>query len=109
MRRELFELCVRNPEVVTCAPDEGKPVPVERLFIDVQVTHMGAVTEPLGPREAQMVDQKQEGSRVRMEYISPTRGLCGQRNQMMTVTRGMAIAHSIVEGWKPWGGPIPKR
>jgi GTP-binding protein len=110
MRRELFELCVRNPEVVTRDSDDGsKQEPVERLYIDVPVAHMGAVTELLGPRKAQMVDQKQEGTRVRMEYIIPTRGLFGLRNAMMTTTRGLAIAHSIFEGWKPWGGPIPKR
>ncbi len=109
MRREGFELCVRNPEVVTREGPAGKEEPVERLVIDVPVAHIGAVSELLGPRRAQMLDQKQEGSRVRLEYNIPTRGLFGLRNVMLTVTRGTALAHSVFDGWMPWGGPMPKR
>ncbi len=109
MRREGFELCVRNPEVVTRETAAGKEEPIERLVIDVPAEHMGAVSELLGPRKAQAVDHRQEGSRMRLEYLIPTRGLFGLRNQMMTATRGTAIAHSVFEGWTPWSGPIPKR
>jgi GTP-binding protein len=109
MRREGFELCVRNPEVVTRSTPDGKEEPVERLAIDVPLEHMGAVTELLGPRRAQMIDHRNEGSRVRLEYIIPTRGLFGVRNPMLTSTRGTAVLHSVFEGWMPWGGPIPKR
>jgi len=109
MRREGFELCVRNPEVVVREGPQGKEEPVERLVIDVPVEHMGSVTELLGPRKAQMVDHRSEGNRVRLEYIVPTRGLFGLRNPMLTTTRGTAIMHSVFEGWTPWSGGIPKR
>jgi len=109
MRREGFELCVRNPEVVIRETAQGKEEPVERLVIDVPIEHMGSVTELLGPRKAQMVDHRSEGNRVRLEYVVPTRGLFGLRNPMLTTTRGTAIMHSVFEGWMPWTGPIPKR
>jgi GTP-binding protein len=109
MRREAFELCVRNPEVVTRQGEGGLQEPVERLVIDVPLEHMGAVTELLGPRRATMVDHKSEGSRLRLEYVVPTRGLFGLRSPMLTTTRGTAIMHSVFEGWMPYTGPIPKR
>jgi GTP-binding protein len=109
MRREGFELCVRNPQVVTRDTPEGKMEPIERLVIDVAAEMMGAVSDLLGPRKARILDHRIEGSRVRLEYLIPTRGTFGLRNQMMTVTRGTAVAHNVFESWMPWSGPIPKR
>ena len=110
LRRELFELCVRTPEVVTRTnADGGREEPTERLVVDVPVDHVGAVAQMLGSRKGQMLDQKQEGSRVRLAYLIPTRGLFGIRNQMMTATRGTAMLHSNFESWTPWSGPITKR
>lgn len=109
LRREGYELCVRNPQVVTRDGPNGKEEPLERLVIDTPVEHMGAVTQLIGSRRGQLVDQRQEGTRVRIEYTIPTRGLFGMRNVMMTTTRGTAIMHSVFEGWMPWAGPIQKR
>ena len=110
LRRELFEFCVRNPEVLTREGEDGtKEEPIERLVIDVPAEFMGPVTELIGSRKGQMLDQKQEGSRVRLEYTIPTRGLFGLRNTMLTSTRGTAIVHSVFEGWIPWSGSIPQR
>jgi GTP-binding protein len=110
LRRESFELCVRTPEVVTRLDADGnREEPTERLVVDVPSEHVGAVTQILGSRKAQMLDQKTEGSRVRLEYLIPTRGLFGIRNQMMTATRGTAMLHSNFESWTPWSGPITKR
>jgi GTP-binding protein len=109
LRRELFELCVRTPEVVVRDGEDGKEEPMERLVVDVPAEHMGAVTQMLGSRRGQMTDQKTEGSRVRFEYLIPTRGLFGIRGQMLTATRGTAILHSVFERWTPWSGPISKR
>lgn len=109
MRREGFELCVRNPQVVTRDGPEGREEPTERLVIDVPVEHVGAATSIVGQRRSQMLDQRQEGSRVRLEYIIPTRGLFGMRNVMLTATRGTGLMFSVFEGWIPWTGPIQKR
>ncbi len=109
MRREAFELCVRNPEVVTREGANGLEEPIERVVIDVPGEHLGVVTELLGPRRGQMTDHRYEGSRVRIEYLIPTRGLFGLRSPILTATRGTAILHSVFDGWMPWGGPIAKR
>ena len=109
LRRELFELCVRTPEVITRQENGERQEPTERLVVDVPAEHLGVVTEMLGRRKGQMLDQKQEGGRVRLEYLIPTRGLFGIRNQMLTGTRGTAMLHSVFDRWTPWSGPIVKR
>ena len=73
MRRELYEFCVRTPEVVTREGEEGKEEPLERLVIDVPTEFMGIVTEHIGPRRGVMLDQRLEGDRMRLEYTIPTR------------------------------------
>lgn len=109
LRREGYELCVRSPQVITREGPDGTEEPVERLVIDIPPEHMGAVSEALGRKHATMVDQRQEGSRVRLEYRIPTRGLFGLRSQLLTMTRGTALVHSVVDGWMPWAGPIVQR
>lgn len=109
LRREGYELCVRNPQVVTRDGEHGKEEPVEHLVIDVPMEYVGAATQLVGNRKAQILDQRQEGSRMRLEYMIPTRGLFGLRSHMLTSTRGTAIMHHVFEKWMPWGGPIPRR
>ena len=109
LRRDKYALCVRPPEVVVRQGAEGKQEPVERLVVDVPMAHLGAVNEVLGPRKAQLADQRTEGERLRGEYIIPTRGLFGLRSALLTATRGTAVIHSVFEGWTDYAGPIPKR
>lgn len=109
LRREGYELCVRNPQVITRDGEHGKEEPVEHLVIDVPSEYVGAATQLVGNRKAQILDQRQEGVRMRLEYMIPTRGLFGLRSQMLTATRGTALMHHVFEKWMPWGGPIPRR
>ena len=44
-----------------------------------------------------------------MEFLIPTRGLMGYRNEFLTVTRGLGILTSIFEEFAPWKGAIPGR
>ncbi len=110
LRREGYELCVRKPQVVVRKADGGgKEEPVERLIVDIPPEHMGAVTEAMGQRRATMLDQRQDGSRIRMEYRIPTRGLFGLRSHLLTATCGTVVQHSVFDGWMPWAGPIADR
>ncbi|MEE2962072.1 MAG: translational GTPase TypA [Myxococcota bacterium] len=109
LRRELFEFCVCNPEVVTQEIDGEQNEPMERLHVDVPNEYVGILNELLGPRKAQMSDQKLEGSRSRLEYLIPTRGLFGLRGTLLTATRGTIIMSHVFEKWIPWCGPIPQR
>ncbi len=109
LRREGYELCVRNPQVVTRQGPKGLEEPVELLVIDVPPEYVGAVTEALGKRHASLVDQQQDGSRIRLEHRVPTRGLFGLRSHLLTATCGTVVQHSLFDGWMPWSGPIAQR
>ncbi len=109
LRREKYELCVGNPQVVTRQGPGGREEPVERFVIDVPAEHLGALMELVGSRKARLIAQHQEGGRVRLEYSAPTRGLLGLRSHALTITRGTAIMHSVVDGWMPWAGDMTRR
>ena len=110
MRREGYEVMLSRPEVVTHTDENGKLFePRERLFIDCRQEVMGAISERLGPRKAQLVEMTPEGERVRIEYLIPTRGLIGFNSEFLTLTRGEGIIASAFEDWIPWQGPIPAR
>jgi len=110
LRRELFEVCVRNPRVITRkGPGGAEEEPTERLVLDLPAELVGVANAMLGPRRGELVDQKQEGNRERLTYIVPTRGLFGLHHQLMTATRGTALMSAVFEGWQPMGGPLLER
>jgi GTP-binding protein len=109
LRREGYELCVGCPQVVTRRGAAGVEEPVELLVADVPPEHLGRVSEALGKRHAELLDQRQDGSRVRLEYRVPTRGLFGLRSQLLTATRGTIVQHSLFDGWIRWTGPMAQR
>jgi GTP-binding protein len=110
MRREGFELTVGKPEVVTREIDGKLHEPVERLSVDVPEEHLGAVTSVLAPRKGRLQQMQNHGTGwARVEYLVPARGLIGFRTELLTETRGTAIAHHVFEGWEPWAGPMRSR
>ncbi|MDY7100045.1 MAG: translational GTPase TypA [Actinomycetota bacterium] len=110
MRREGFELTVGKPQVVTREIDGTLHEPIERLSVDVPEEHMGAVTQLLGGRKGRLENMVNHGTGwVRLDYVVPARGLIGFRTELMTETRGTALAHHVFEGYEPWAGEIRAR
>jgi GTP-binding protein len=110
MRREGFELGVSNPEVLTHLEDGVRKEPLELFMLDLPEAYMGVVLEKMALRKGKMVKMVNHGSgRVRLEFHIPTRGLIGIRTELMTDTRGTAVMNSLLEGWTPWQGDIPRR
>jgi len=95
MRREGYEFQVGRPQVIAKIEDKKTLVPYEWLEVEVPEAHSGVVIEKLGKRNGIMQDMKTENSVVFMEFIIPTRGLFGYRNEFLTDTRGLGIMHSI--------------
>lgn len=109
MRREGFEFEVGRPEVVTIVEDGVEKEPVEELYIEVAPKFVGAVSQELGTRRAEMRAQEQTSSgTTRMDYILPTRALIGLRNILLTATKGTVIMNSLPHGYQPLGGKLPK-
>lgn len=109
MRREGFEFEVGRPQVVTITEDGVEKEPVEELYIEVGPEFVGAVSQELGVRRAEMRGQEQTSSgTARLDYILPTRALIGLRNLLLTATKGTVIMNSLPHGYQPVTGKLPQ-
>ena len=110
MRREGFEMTVGKPEVVTKMIDGKLHEPMERLAVDINEEHLGAVTQLLAHRKGKMVNMVNHGQgRVRMDFVIPARGLIGFHSEFVVETRGAGLAHHVFEGYEKWQGEIRSR
>lgn len=95
MRREGFELGVSRPEVIIKEVNGEKQEPYENVTIDIEEQHQGTIMEQMGLRKGDLTNMLPDGKgRVRLEYIVPSRGLIGFRNQFLTFTSGTGILTS---------------
>lgn len=95
MRREGYELAVSRPKVIFKEIDGRKQEPFEQVTIDIEEQHQGSVMEALGIRKGEVRDMAPDGKgRTRLEYIIPSRGLIGFRNEFMTMTSGTGLLYS---------------
>jgi GTP-binding protein len=109
MRREGYELAVSSPRVIYKEIDGVRCEPIERVYIDVANEYTGAVMEKLGARKAELLTMELHGSRMRLEYLIPSRCLFGHRSRFMTDTHGEGILNTIFEGYEPYKGDIIPR
>ncbi|GLK84056.1 translational GTPase TypA [Ancylobacter defluvii] len=112
MRREGFEIAVSRPRVVfTKDADSGEILePIEEVLIDVDEEYSGVVVQKMSERRAEMVEMKPSGgSRQRLVFYAPTRGLIGYQGELMTDTRGTAIMNRLFHAYQPHRGEIPGR
>lgn len=110
MRRELYEFSISKPKVVLKIIDGEKQEPIERVQIDVPEEYSGLVIEELSKRKGELQQlQTDEHNIIHMEFLIPTRGLMGYRNEFLTATRGLGILTSLFERYAPWKGTMPGR
>lgn len=101
MRREGYEMEVGRPEVVYKIEDGVEMEPVEELTIEVSPEFVGAVSQELGVRKAELVEQELTTSGVtRFRYNITTAALIGLRNNLMTATKGTAIMNTLPKGYQ---------
>lgn len=104
LRREGYEFEVGRPQVVTITEDGVVKEPVEELLIEVGPEFIGAVSQELGTRRAELTKQDTTASgTARQTYIITTRALIGLRNQLLTATKGTVIMNSLPHGYQPLG------
>lgn len=102
MRREGFELGVSRPEVIQKEVDGQIQEPYEIVMIDVEEEHQGSIIEELGKRRADMTNMEVDGKgRVRLTFMTPSRGLIGFRSQFLTMTSGTGIMTSVFDHYGP--------
>ncbi len=109
MRREGFEFEVGRPQVITIVEDGIEKEPIEELIIEISSEFVGAVSQELGARRAEMISQETISSGpIRLTYRLPTRSLIGLRNILMTATKGTIIMNSLPSGHQPLSASLPK-
>ena len=102
MRREGYELEAGRPEVVYREIDGQKCEPIEDLTIEVSSEFVGAVSQELGVRKAELKSQELTTSgTTRFVYEISTAALIGLRNNLLTATKGTVIMSSIPNGYRP--------
>ncbi|WP_028517126.1 translational GTPase TypA [Ruminococcus flavefaciens] len=110
MRREGYELGVSTPRVLFKQDENGRKLePIERLVIDVPEDCVGSVMEKIGARKGDMVDMHPQGSRMRIEFLIPARGLFGYKSEFLTDTKGEGIMSHVFDGYQPYKGDIERR
>lgn len=109
MRREGYEMEVGKPEVVTKTIDGIEQEPMEELNIVVDNEYVGAISQELGKRQAQLLSMEPMNEKeVMFNYRLPTRSMLGLRSYLMTQTKGTLLFSSQFYGFAPLGQPLPK-
>ncbi|MCD7820651.1 MAG: translational GTPase TypA, partial [Clostridiales bacterium] len=109
MRREGYEFQVSPPRVLFRTIDGKKCEPMERLVVDVPADYVGSVIEQLGKRRGEMLDMTPVGDRMKLNFLVPSRGLFGYRNEFLTATKGEGIMASVFVSYAPYQGDLERR
>lgn len=111
MRREGYELEVSKPQVIFKTSDIGeggkKLEPMELVSFEVPEQFSGTVIEIMGKRLGMMKDMRVDREIAYFDFVVPTRGLIGVRNEFLTATKGKGIMNSLFLGYESYKGDLP--
>ncbi len=109
MRREGYEFQVSSPKVLYKDIDGEKYEPVERLIVDVPENSTGPVFQSMGERKGELLHMTAIGSRMRLEFLVPARGLFGYKSEFLTDTKGEGVMSSVFFEYQPYKGEITRK
>ena len=109
MRREGFELQVGQPQVIIKEIDGQKCEPVEMLTINVPEEYSSKIIDMVTRRKGEMVSMMTQNDRIHIEFLIPSRGIIGLRNNVLTASAGEAIMAHRFHEYQPWKGEIERR
>ena len=109
MRREGYEFQVSSPKVLYKEIDGVRYEPVERLIVDVPETTTGPVFQSMGERKGELLHMSAIGSRMRLEFLVPSRGLFGYKSEFLTDTKGEGVMSSVFFEYQPYKGEIERK
>ena len=109
MRREGYEIQIGQPQVIIKEINGIKNEPIEELTIDLPENISGKAIEIVTSRKGEIKSMTPKGSRMICEFIIPSRGIIGLRNQLLTSTAGEAIMNHRFKEFQPYKGSIPSR
>lgn len=110
MRREGYEFQVSMPKVLYQYDENGKKLePIDKLIVDVPEDCMGVVMEKMGKRKGEFVNMTSHNSRIKMEFLIPSRGLFGYKSEFLTDTKGEGVLSSVHDSFQAYKGEIERR
>jgi len=109
MRRDGYEFQVSQPRVLFKTIDGVKCEPIDKLVIDVPEDCVGSIMMTMGEKKGELVSMNPIGSRMRLQFLVPSRGLFGYKSQMLTDTRGEGVMSSVFDSYAPYKGEIESR
>ena len=109
MRREGYEFQVSMPKVLYKEENGVKLEPIDKLVVDVPQDCMGVVMNKMGIRKGEFQNMTTHGSRLKMEFLIPSRGLFGYKSEFLTDTKGEGILTSVHNSYEPYKGEIVRR
>ena len=109
MRREGYELQIGQPQVIIKEIDGIKCEPIEEMTIDLPESISGKAVEMVTLRKGELLSMEIKGQRMVCQFIIPSRGIIGLRNQLLTATAGEAIMAHRFKEYQPLKGGIPER
>ncbi|MDE5750541.1 MAG: translational GTPase TypA, partial [Duncaniella sp.] len=109
MRREGFELQVGQPQVIIKEIDGQKCEPVEMLTVNVPEEYSSKIIDMVTRRKGEMVTMTTQNDRIHLEFLIPSRGIIGLRNNVLTASAGEAIMAHRFHEYQPWKGDIERR
>ena len=109
MRRDGFEFQVSRPRVLFKNIDGVRHEPIDKVVLDVPEDCVGTIMNSMGVKKAELLDMSPIGSRMRLQFLVPSRGLFGYKSQMLTDTRGEGVMSSIFDSYQPYKGEIEGR
>ena len=109
MRREGFEFQVSPPRVLTRTENGVLMEPMEEVVIDVPDAAVGSVIEKLSSRKGELKEMTPTGTRTKLIFLVPSRGLFGYRSEFLTDTRGEGIMASVFDSYAPMKGEVKRR
>jgi len=108
MRREGYELQIREPKVIYREIKGKKAEPIEVLVVDVPAELAGKVIELVGQRRGELLKMETKGNLNKLEFHIPTRGIVGLRTKVLTATSGEGIMHHRFFQYEYFKGAINK-
>lgn len=108
LRREGYELQVEKPEVILKTENGIKLEPYEIAYVDVSTEFVGAVTQEMGTRKAEMIDMTGGKTETHFKYKISERNFLGLRNALLTNSKGTAIINTEFFGYDKMSEEMPK-
>ena len=109
MRREGYEFQVGSPKGLYKEMDGVRYEPIERLIVDVPEDMTGPVFQSMGTRKGELLHMHAMGSRMRLEFLVPSRGLFGYKSEFLTDTKGEGVMNAVFFEYQPYKGEIDRR